>query len=463
MLGLLAAGGCVRSRTDGGVGLSVERVRSDVARRAGVGEPTPVPAPEAPSADPAVARLLAEPLVEAAAVKVALLNNRSVRELYERLGIARAELLQAGLLKNPVFSANAKFFADGPEIELGLAQSFLDLFLVPLRRRVAAADLCAEEAAVARDLVRLVFDVRRAFATVWAGEAMVAMRREASTAATVSRDLMRKLHAAGNALDTQLTIEEVNAARAQLYLEAAEALAQDAREPLIVLLGLSGRAPALTVAGRLDPPPLPEDMGDAGARALASSLDLSESSARIRSAMFRAGLVRREAWPVPDGGGAGKRESAGGWGFGPEVSTPIPIFDQGQARSLAAGATLRQRMARHAQLSVEVESAARRLQARLTSLRERAHYLRDTYLPLRERLVKEVLQFYNAMQVGAFDVLSAKQQAIDARREYIETTRDAWIVSLDLQELLAGSLNPYRLEALPLPDAAEHPELPKGH
>jgi cobalt-zinc-cadmium efflux system outer membrane protein len=465
LLSSVAAGGCVRSGTDAGLAGSIDCVRADVARRAGVDVGTPVPSPDAACPDPVVAALLAQPLTQEAAVKVALLNNRTVRESYERLGIARADLLQAGLLQNPVFSADAKFFSGGPEIELGIAQSFLDLFFIPLRKRVAQADLCAEEAAVARDLVRLVYDVRRAFVTVWAGEAMVAMRKEAATTASASRDLMRKLHGAGNARDTLLTIEEVNAARAQLDLTAAEALSRDAREPLVVLLGLSGGRVEFTVAGRLEHPPAREDFPDPAARALAASLDLLENHARIRSAMYRAGLVRKEAWPVLDFGAVGKREggAGGAWGFGPQVSTSLPIFDQGQARFLAASAALRQRVARHTQLAVEVESAARRLVARLTSLRERAEYLRDTYLPLRERLVKEVLEFFNAMQLGAFDVLNAKQQEMDARREYIETTRDAWIVRLDLRELLAGSLNPSRLEALSFPDEAEHPEPPKGH
>lgn len=461
-LGLVLCG-CVSYRNGGSAQLGESRVGSDVARRTGTTVAATVPSAQA-CGDPVVDGLLAHPLTQESAVRIALLNNRSVRETYERMGIARADLLQAGLLSNPVFTADAKFFSAGPEIELGLARSFIELFFVPLRKRVARADLLAEEAAVSRDLVRLVYDVRRAFVEVHTADELVAMRQEALRAAEASRDLMLKLHAAGNAHDTRRTVEEVSAARSRLALDAATASARDTREPLNVLLGLTGTALRWTVEGGVAGPPSEPSTADVEARAQAASLDLLENCARIQSAMFKAGLVRKEgAWPLLDLGVVGKREADGAWGFGPEISTALPIFDQGQARFLAASATLRQRAAHHVQLSVEVQAAARRLAARATALRLRAEYLRDTYLPLRERLVQETLQFFNAMQIGAFDVLHAKQLEMDAKREYIETSRDAWLVQFDLQELLAGSLNPVRLEAMPLPDEAHQPEAPQGH
>jgi len=44
------------------------------------------------------------------------------------------------------------------------------------------------------------------------------------------------------------------------------------------------------------------------------------------------------------------------------------------------------------------------------------------------------------MQIGAFDVLRARQQQIADEREELITMRDAHLVRLDLQELLAGSM-----------------------
>jgi cobalt-zinc-cadmium efflux system outer membrane protein len=455
----LALAGC-RSASEGYAGGDIARVRAEVARRAGTAPPSAVPyGPEDGGLVPECAPLLSKSLDQETAVKVALLNNRSVRESYERLGIARADLLQAGLVTNPVFSANAKFFSRGPEIELGLLQSFVDLFFVPLRRRVAAAELCAAEAAVARDLVRLVYDVRRAFVTAHAARELVVGRTEVLRSATAQRDLMKSLHDAGNVLDSQWTLAQAGASRAQLDLAAALALEREAREPINVLLGLKDDAVAWTLEGTLDamPSEVPEAR-DAVSRAVASSLDLVENRAQIEAAAMESGLRRREGLlPEFELGAVGKRENDGPWGFGPEISTAIPIFDQGQAKVLEANAHWRQRMARHVVLTVRVQSAARQLRDRAVTLRERVRSLRVDYLPLRARLVRETLQQYNAMQVGAFEVLTAQQQEAEALREHVETLREAWTARLDLEELLAGSFNGGRVDGLHMPEPAEQP------
>jgi cobalt-zinc-cadmium efflux system outer membrane protein len=465
---LAAVGGCASdagSAEDDG-----RRIRGDVARRTGVEVPAPARLAVDgawPAVDAATRAILSEPLTEKAAVQVALLRNPSVRASYERLGIARADLLQAGLVRNPVFTADAKFFdAGGPELELSLAQSFVDLFFRPLRRRVAAAELCAAQAEVARDLVGLVFDVRRALVAARAAQDVVEARAKAHAAAAASRDLMRRLHEAGNVVDAKMTLEEVAASRAALDLAAAEASVREAREPVHVLLGLAGDATAWTVAGRL--PTLPGDAptpAEAEARALPASLDLVASRARVEAALRRAGLVRDEsAWETFDLGLVAKREAAdGAWGAGPSVSTSIPLFDAGQARSAAALATARGLVARHEAIANDVRSAARRLADRAGTLRDRERALRETYLPLRARLVVETLQSYNAMQIGAFDVLRAKELERDAEREHVETLRDAWLARLDLQELLAGALPRARAEASGTPEAASGPSEAKGH
>jgi cobalt-zinc-cadmium efflux system outer membrane protein len=88
-----------------------------------------------------VRALLDDTLTADEAVQVALLNNRELQALYAKLGVAQADLVQAGLLSNPVFDG-AFFFpvAGGPaKPDLSVAVSFLDIFYIPLRKRVAAA------------------------------------------------------------------------------------------------------------------------------------------------------------------------------------------------------------------------------------------------------------------------------------------------------------------------------------
>lgn len=397
---------------------------------------------------PEASLFLADGLTEEEAVKIALLNNREIRASLERLGVARADLLQAGLLANPVFSANAKFFDDAREIELELAQSFVELFFRPLRRSLAAAALREREAEVKAEVVRIAFDVRRAFVRVRAAQDVEELARHVLTAAEGSYDLMKALHDAGNVTDAQLTSEEAALGQAKLDLAAAMTANVQAREPMNVLLGLWGSAVGWRVEGRLAELRSESAPERVESRAIEGSLALAAAKARAESAGQRAGLASWEG--MFSGGEVGvvaKEESDAGWGFGPALSIPIPLFDRGQARVDAARAQVGEALNVYTASAVETRSAARVFRERLIALTERAVYLRQVYLPVQSRLVRETLQNYNAMQIGAFEVLFAKRQEIAAGREYVETLRDGHLARLDLEELLAGNLNHERLAA----------------
>jgi len=443
-------------------------VGAEVQRRTGVEASSPPELVEDGDVLRDIHPLVQGELTEENAVKVSLLNNRAVRASYESLGIARADLLQAGLLSNPVFSANAKFFGSGTEVELGLAQSFLDLFRIPLRRGVAEARLREATATVTRDLIHLTFEVRRTFLQVRAANQMVEMRRHVFETTKASFDLMRHLHEAGNVTDQQLTTEEGALTRAQIELAASESFATESREPLNVLLGLWGASSAgWIITGRL-----PEALGSdlpldhLEARAIASSLDLATSRFHAESLAQVAGLDTWEQVFASDSVGAvAKRESAdGSWGVGPSFSLSLPLFDHGQAARAAGSFALAQALDVYAHTAVQIRASARSLRERFISLTERVRFIRDVHLPLRARLVRETLQNYNAMQIGAFDVLVARQQEIEAGREYIETLRDAWLTRLDVEELLAGSFNAERAMAPPgMAAKSSTAPMKKGH
>src|SRR6202795_4902110 len=74
-------------------------------------------------------------------VQIAMLNNRDLQATYTELGVAQADLVQAGLFKNPILDAAVFFPLTGvrPDFQLSVVVGFLDALYVPLRRRVATA------------------------------------------------------------------------------------------------------------------------------------------------------------------------------------------------------------------------------------------------------------------------------------------------------------------------------------
>jgi cobalt-zinc-cadmium efflux system outer membrane protein len=401
---------------------------------------------EARDVEASIAALLEQPLTEANAVKIALLKNPRVRAAYEELGVKSAELVQAGLFRNPVFDGQARFFDGGTEVELGLAASFLELFFLPLERRVAAAERDAAKAELARRLVALTFDVRRSFVRVRHAQDLVAIARHAADGAERAHALRATLHAAGNATDLELARDAMTWSSAENAAAAARADFEAAREPLHLGLGIAG-APRWTLAE-----PLPQESAEIGPDveelAVRHSLDRIASTARV--AALDAGVTRASWNGWFSGGSAGlsaKHEPDGAWGIGPTLAIALPLFDQGQARTAIAEALRRREQALQAQLDLEVRAAARAFALRCDDALARLQRIDSASVPARERLVTATLQNYNAMQIGAFDVIAAQRALDDAKRERVWVAQEVALARLDLAELLAGSLDPARFEA----------------
>ena len=108
-LAIAVAGGCTTMKP----GLGFDEVRRDVADRAGAQVHWNNGSEQDARAAAAVSDLLARNLTAEQAVQIALLNNRELRVTYEELNLAQADLVQAGLLRNPIFSGEVRWSTSG--------------------------------------------------------------------------------------------------------------------------------------------------------------------------------------------------------------------------------------------------------------------------------------------------------------------------------------------------------------
>lgn len=377
------------------------------------------------------------------AVQVALLNNRQLQATYSELGVAQADLVQAGLLRNPIFHAAVLFLQKGgrPELEAGADMNFLDVFYVPLRRRVAAARFEEAKLLVTGAVLDFAAQVRTAFYLHQANEQMLELRQTIVQALTASLEVARRLNEAGNTTDLDFARERALTEAGKLALRSAEVAVRQSREHLNTLMGLWGKDTEWQIDERL--PNIPEQAmqtADIERSALSRSVDLSHARQRILVAGEQLGFNRSTALlPELDFGVHGEREE-GSWQVGPEIAFPIPLFDQGQARISRALAELRRAQMEYYGLAVRVRSTARALRDRMEGARDRALYYRDILLPLQERIVNEVQLQYNAMQLGPIQLLRAREQQIETAVAYIEALHDYWLARGDLGQILNGRL-----------------------
>jgi cobalt-zinc-cadmium efflux system outer membrane protein len=61
-------------------------------------------------------------------------------------------------------------------------------------------------------------------------------------------------------------------------------------------------------------------------------------------------------------------------------------------------------------------------------------------VPLREKVVELSQQYYDAMLLGVYQLLAAKQAEVEAYRSYIESLRDYWLARADLELATGGPI-----------------------
>ncbi|MCC6661952.1 MAG: TolC family protein [Phycisphaerales bacterium] len=437
---LLAASGCA-SLTPG---LGFDDVKGDVSRRTGMTVRWDSGSRADAEAAAAVDRLLGEELSADGAVQVALLSNRELQAVYEDLSIAQADLVQAGLLRNPLLSGEVRWATDGggTGVALGVSQDFLSLLFIPLRQRVARAGFDAAKLRVTGAVLDMADRTRAAFYDAQAAAQLVELRRTVLAATGASYELAQRLRAAGNNRELDVASERAMHEQARLDLAQADAEWAAARERLTDLMGLWGGRTDWRMGPRL--PDLPEaepDHARVESAAVAASLDLGVARTEVEAAGRALGL----AGPLAGAEGAevgavAEREVEGGWSVGPSASIPVPILDTGRARTFGARARLRQAEARYYAEAVHVRSAARAARDAVAAARERADYLRAVLIPLRRQIVDLTQLQYNGMQVGAFQLLSARRDQVEAGVRYVDALRDYWLARTRLDTLLAGRL-----------------------
>ena len=402
------------------------------------------------SADAAVAakirEMLAGDLTRAQAVQIALLNNRSLQATYEELTLAQADVVQAGLLKNPVFSGRVRFPTSGashaPSFDVGVDQDFLDLLLIPARKRLASAAFEAAKLRVGQQVLEVAHDVRAAYYTMQGAQQIAAMRRTILDASEASVGLARAQHEAGNISDLDLTNEEGLSEQVRLDLMRSEAEILGARERLNRLMGLWGMDTGWSIEPRL--PDLPADepaLEHLEAMAITQRLDVAAARHDLQASAYALAMVTHWRWLGGLGVGASiEHDPEGRTVAGPGVSLELPIFDQKQAVVARLGAQYQQSRLRLGALSVEARSEVREARGRLIVARAVADRYRTRVIPLRERLVALSQQHYDAMLLGVYQLLMAKQNEVNAYREYIEAVRDYWMARSNLERAVGGRL-----------------------
>lgn len=400
-----------------------------------------VSAPDAPAPTAAdeLRRLLAAPLSADDAVRIALLNNPRVKIALAELGIAEADLVQAGRLRNPRIGFGRLSGDDGVEIERSVMFDLAGLLTLPMRRAVEQRRFEQAQLLAALQAVRLASETRRAYFHAVAASQSLSYLQQAALASEASAELAQRMAKAGNFSKLDEAREQAFHAEVSAQLKRAEHGALAARERLSRMLGLS-TLQVLRLPERL--PELPASlatMADIETAVLSQRLDVQVARIDTEATARNLGLTRSTRFVnVLELGYQNKSDSGGARADGYEVELSLPVFDSGDARLRRAEAIYQRSLLRTAEIAVLARSEAREGYALLRTQYQVARQYRDEIVPARKRISDEVLLRYNGMLASVFELLTDARAQIASVTAAIDAQRDFWIADAELQFTLHG-------------------------
>lgn len=393
----------------------------------------------------AAAELLAQPLDQNAAVRLALVNSPALQAMLAQNWADAADGAQAGRIANPVFTFERMRLLD--ELELGRLLSFglLDLLTLPQRHGMAQRRVEQAQLMLTSDVIDQVTQVRQAWVRAVAARQTLDYARQVDNASAASAELARRMQSVGNFSRLQRVRHQAFYADAATQLAAAQHTNTASREALVRLLGLTEtQAQMLKLPSRLpDLPKTPRGPEDVGRAASAGRVDIKLAKAAFDGAAKAQGLnlvtsltdielgVRRDS--VIDNA-AGTNDTRSGY----EISLRLPILDWGgmrrdsmNARTLAAGN----------RLEASLRDAGSNLRENYSGYRtayDVARHYRDEIVPLSRVVAEENLARYNGMIIGVFELLADSRAQIGAVMAAIAAEQQFWLADAALQASILG-------------------------
>lgn len=346
------------------------------------------------------------------AVRLALRNNPQFRAAMVDLQISEAELIQARVLPNPLFST---FFPVGPkQFEFTL---FIPLDAVLLRpNRVKTAEFDCEQ--VSQTLVKsgldLVREVKIAYARLHLARRTVKLfEQEASVLRKIARFNKRRFEL-GDISESEASQSMIQALDATRLIAQNQRQVQLAEAAVTGLLGLSQEPspPTLVTEERAGLTEIPNE------RVLLRAADLGRPDLKAMELALKAAGLRRSLakwdWLRYLGVLDVNKPNGERAEVGPGLQVELPVFDRGQGNKARSQARLEKLLKAHAALKHQITVEVRRARLQLVQVQSNYQYWVKKTLPEIQRALELARREYQAGHITDLPVLESQRQVIQA-------------------------------------------------
>ncbi|MGQ7934007.1 TolC family protein [Paraburkholderia sp. D1E] len=386
--------------------------------------------------------LLSQPLGMDDAIQIALLNNRGLQASYSELGIAEADLVQAGRLPNPGFTFSRTHGGNDLSISRTFTLGLLNVLTLPLATRIEGRRFEQTRLLAADAMLKVAADTRRAYIGAVAAKQSATYAEQVKDSAQAGAELALRMRQAGNFSKLDYAREQAFYAEAVAQLAKARQQSVSAREKLTRTMGLWGPQAQYDLPERLpDLPAARPELQDLERFAMQNRLDIQAAKLQTRSVASSLGLVQATRFiNALDVGYQNNFTTSDGREQGYEISVEIPIFDWGTSKVARAEAIYLQSTNRVAETAINARSEVRESYSAYVTDYDVAKHYRDEVVPIRKTISDELLLRYNGMLASVFELLADSRDQIGAVNSYIDALKDYWLAETDLQQALGGRL-----------------------
>lgn len=391
---------------------------------------------------------LADGLSEDDAVAIALWNNAQLHADLAVLGLARADLLEAGLLRNPLLQI---------VLPIGPYRQFESLLNFPFevfwqrRKRVAAATEELQRIAVSleQNALNLIRDVRLAYTDWLLAQARARLATEAVEVRTQTVRLTNVRLRVGDVSEIEATAARLDESLAAEQAGRAQREVKTARDRLGLLIGMNEPqefAPAeastqpaatgfVTVANAAPLSGQLASLDELLKAAFDARPDLRAAELAIESATKRAQWEHSRIGALS---GLLNIKQGEDLGFSPRpgVLTELPIFNRNQGGIARADAEVAraawQYLATRQRIATEVQEAFNQL----AQARETLTYWRAQTMPLAEENMRLAERAFNKGDQSFLFVLDATRRVVEVRQREVELLADAQRAKVQLDRSL---------------------------
>jgi cobalt-zinc-cadmium efflux system outer membrane protein len=397
-----------------------QTVSSGIAERARI-DPQGWPTRERGALPPGVS--LADGLTLEEASAAALWNNPAFQLALTDLGVARADVTEAGLLRNPVLSV---LFPWGPkQFEATASWAIDSIWQRPRRLAAARLDVDAIAARLIQDGVVLVGTVRSAYIQAVSAGRRAEIARETANAVARFADIVEARLKGGEISELEARATRDDRLVAEVAARGAE---HDRALALTRLKAIVGLPQDTTFTLTLLPELAVQDCGDVTVLvkdALAARPDVRAAEIAVEAAAARAGLARAQAVAVTamlDANGEGKE----GFEMGPGVTVELPVFSRNSGGRARAAAAFTQAQARYLLVRARVDEDVHTAAATLARARDVVGLWEGEALQSVTVAQRQAQLAYEAGELQLLAALDANRRfgtvrlgALDARRDLL--------------------------------------------